>query len=525
MLPGPGRRVKGAPGARAGPRAVSRSSPVTEAPAGSETRNERSRRRILRGPLALGVLRFGAPLVVGMVLHTSFNILDLFMISRLEDGAAALAALGVCDMMTAVATILSNGISTASVTLIAGDLGAGRLRGVRRTTWQSLWLVGLLSIVFGGLGVAGAEWLVRDVMQTQGAAAEIAVPYLRIMLGGSFSIFLLLQLVAILRGLGHAKTAASLLVGGNALNILLNVLFIYGPGPAPEVFAWGGPIATALGIPRLGAVGAAWATLVARTVPVALGLWILLRRPGGPRFHWVYLRPFGAELRAILRLGWPSSAQLVLRVGAILFVLALLNAAYTSAEDQTVLTAFSICLRLETMVLFVGMGWGAAASSFVATSLGARRAGRARRAGWVAAGFGFAMGLGVAALCVRFAPAIVAFFEPDPRVVAVGREYLGIVAYTYALLGAAVVLSQAMAGAGATLQSLVVDAVVLLLVVLPAAYLVVEVLETPRQVLWWVLAAGNGLGAAAYAGSYAWGRFWPDGPSGRDPVAAEGSMP
>ncbi len=484
---------------------------MTEAPSGRETSNERSRRRILRGPLVLGVLRFGVPLVVGMVLHTGFNILDLFMISRLEEGAAALAALGVCDMMTAVATILSNGISTASVTLIARGLGGDDLRGVRRTTWQSLWLVGLLSLVFGGLGLAGSDWLVRDVMQTRGAAAEIAVPYLRIMLGGSFSIFLLLQLVAILRGLGHAKTAASLLVGGNALNILLNILLIYGPGPAPEAFAWGGPVASVLGIPRLGPLGAAWATLVARSVPVLVGLWILLRRRSGPRFHWVYLRPFTGDLRAILRVGWPSSAQLVLRVGAILFVLALLNAAYTTSDDQSALTAFSICLRLETMVLFAGMGWGAAASSFVATSLGAGHWRRARRAGWVAAGLSFGMGLGLAWLYVHFASAIVAFFEPDPRVIAAGQEYLSVVAYTYAPLGAAVVFSQALAGAGATLQSLVVDALVLLLGVLPAAQLVVYGLSLPREGLWWVVAAGNAVGAVAYAGYYAWGRFWPTG--------------
>ncbi len=494
-----------------------------------ETSNERSRRRILRGSLLWGIGRFGAPLVAGVVLHTGFNILDLYMISRLPEGTQALAALGICDMMTAVATILSNGVSTASVALIARSLGARDLRGVRRIAWQSLWLVGGLSLLFGLVGVVGSEWLVRDVMGTRGEAADIAGPYLQVMLGGSFSIFLLLQLVAILRGLGHAKTAASLLVGGNALNILLNVLLIYGSGPAPPIFAWGGPLAAALGIPRMGALGAAWATLLARTVPVAVGLWILARRRGGPRFHPVYLRPFGAELRALWRLGWPSSAQLVLRVGAVLFVLALLNAAYTSATDPTVLTAFSICLRLETMILFVGMGWGAAASTFVATSLGARSLGRARRSGWVAAGLCAALSFGLGVLYVREGAAIVGFFDSDPRVVAVGQEYFGAVAWTYALLGAGVVLSQAMAGAGATLQSLVLDAVVLLLGVLPAAYLVTRVLMLPRGALWWVLAAGNGVGALAFAAYYAWGAWWPEGEASQTSdlraVAGEGPMP
>lgn len=469
--------------------------------------NEASRRRILEGSIGLGVLKFGAPLVVGMVLHTSFNIVDLYMISRLENGSVALAALGVCDMMAAIATILSNGISTAAVAMISRALGAKDLRGVRRAAWQSVWLVVVLSLVFGVVGVFGSDWLVRSVMRTRGEAADIASGYLQIMLGGSYSIFLLLQLVAILRGLGHARGAAALLIGGNALNIVLNVLFIYGTGPAPEVFAWGGSIAGALGIPRMGVNGAAWATLVARTVPVLIGFVWLVRRRGGPKFHPIYLRPFADELRTLVRLGWPASAQLIVRIGAILVIVALLNEAYTTADDQTVLTAFSICLRLETMVLFVGMGWGAAAASYVGTSLGAGLMRRAVRSGWTAASFNFVMMMGLAAAYVVWVEPIVGFFDPDPRVVAVGAEYLSIVALTYGVFGIGVVLSQALAGAGATLRSLVVDSAVLAVFVLPAAIWVVLFAQWPRDSLWTVVALGNLAGGAAYALAFGRGGF------------------
>lgn len=474
--------------------------------------NEASRRRILEGPIGLGVLRFGAPLVLGMVLHTSFNIVDLYMISRLENGSVALAALGVCDMVAAIATILSNGISTAAVAMISRALGANDLRGVRRAAWQSLWLVVVLSVVFGVVGLFGSDWLVRDVMRTRGEAADIASGYLQIMLGGSYSIFLLLQLVAILRGLGHARGAAALLIGGNALNIVLNVLFIYGSGPAPTVFAWGGPIAGALGIPRMGVEGAAWATLVARSVPVVIGFVWLMRRRGGPKFHWVYVRPFADELRTLIRLGWPASAQLIVRVGAILVILALLNEAYTTADDQSVLTAFAICLRLETMVLFVGMGWGAAAASYVGTSLGAELPRRAVRSGWTAALFNFVMMMGLAAVYVTWVEPIVGFFDPDPRVVAIGAEYLGVVAITYGVFGVGVVLSQALAGAGATLRSLLVDTAVLAIFVLPAAIWVVLVAGWPRDSLWMVVALGNLAGGVAYAIAFGRGAFLASAP-------------
>ncbi|MEZ4288085.1 MAG: MATE family efflux transporter [Polyangiales bacterium] len=141
-------------------------------------------------------------MVVGMVLHTLFNLIDMFMISRLPNASAALAALAICDMVAAIATILSNGIGTASVALIGRYQGANNTVAVRRTVFQSLWLVGIASIVFGCIGIFGSDWIVRSVARAKGRPLEIAIPYLRIVLGGCFGIFLLLQITAILRALG-----------------------------------------------------------------------------------------------------------------------------------------------------------------------------------------------------------------------------------------------------------------------------------------------------------------------------------
>lgn len=480
----------------------------TEAPIPRrQSRNERQVRRLTEGSLGWGVLRFGLPLVIGMILHTAFNLIDMFMVGRLANATAALAALGICDMIAAVATILSNGISTAAVALISRRAGSGHLTGVRRAAWQSLFFVGVLSIVFGALGLFGSDALIRGVMQAKGEVADIAVDYLQIMLGGCYSIFFLLQLTAILRALGHSKTAASLLIGGNVLNIFLNIFLIYGQGPHPDVFAWAEPLARAVHAPRLEVEGAAWATLIGRTVPVVIGAMLLARRRGGPRFHMVYLRPHWDEIRAILKIGWPSSTQLVLRVGAILVFISLINANYTVVGDPSTLTAYSICLRLETMALFVGMGWGAAASTFVGMNLGADQRARAKHAGWVAAAFNFGLTTLLVVLYLVFAGPIIGFFDDSPAVLAAGKEYLRIVGLSYGFLGVGVVLSQAMTGAGATLASLVLDAIVLLVLIIPAAIVVTETLAMDRVWLWWVIAIGNGVAALTYVGYYARGKF------------------
>ena len=182
--------------------------------------------RIVEGPLAREIARFGAPLALGMALQTTFNLVDAYLVAQLPHGEVgpALGALGICDQIAALGTIVSYGISTASSALLSQHQGAGDAQAVRRTAWQSLLLVGGLAVVFGVLGVGFAGTIVRDVVGAKGEVAEVATRYLRVIVGGSGSIFFLLQLTAMQRSLGSAKTPAALLVAGNVLNLLLAVL-------------------------------------------------------------------------------------------------------------------------------------------------------------------------------------------------------------------------------------------------------------------------------------------------------------
>ena len=45
--------------------------------------------------------------------------------------------------------------------------------------------------------------------------------------------------------------------------------------------------------------------------------------------------------------------------------------AFTTPDDQSATTALGIVFRLETMALFIAMGWGGAAQTFVGQNLGA----------------------------------------------------------------------------------------------------------------------------------------------------------
>jgi CRP-like cAMP-binding protein len=129
------------------------------------------REHFLHGPLGPTVLLFGTPLALAMVLQVLFNLVDQYLIARLPSAVrdASLDALGICDMVAALATILSYGYSSATATLIAQARGRGDDDEVARLAWGSLGAVTVFGLTLGGLGALFADPIVGGVLGAKGA--------------------------------------------------------------------------------------------------------------------------------------------------------------------------------------------------------------------------------------------------------------------------------------------------------------------------------------------------------------------
>lgn len=484
------------------------SAPPTEEVSLEPELDDRARKRILEGNLWWQVLRFGAPLGLGMGLQTTFNLVDAYVISRLEDEIAgpALGALGICDLLTALGSIISYGLSIATVALMSRRHGEGDERGTRHIAWQSVLVMGGLALLFLLIGIFGAETLMVDVVGAKGDVARLGTSYVRVGIGGSFTMFFLLHLTALPRALGSSKMPIAFLLGANVLNFFLSILMVYGPGHAPDVFSWGPPIAAALGIPRLELMGAIWSTVICRAITLVPLIYLLIRRFGLFEREWKS-RPDFRLMGRILDLGWPSSAQLVVRILAMLATQSLVNRAFTTADDPSATTALGIVFRLETMALFMSLGWGSASQTFMGTNLGAERELRAKQSGWITALYNAITMATLALVYWRTGEAIVSFFDDSPRVVSQAMAYLRWVAPSYVMFGVGVVLGSAIQGAGATRFTLLIDCSVVLLIQLPLSILAVYLFGRSQVSLWQVLVLTNVLFAFIYLHAYRRGRY------------------
>jgi len=477
------------------------------APAAAPTLDVRTE-RILRGSLPLEVLRFGAPLALGMGLQTGFNLIDAYIIARLPSQVSgpALGAIGICDQLAALGTIVSYGISVAAASLVSRAWGSGDPQESRRIAWQSGLLVLALGLVLALVGGLGARPLLTQVIGVKGEVAARGADYLTVVMGGGITMFLMLHCASLLRAVGSSKTPMALLLLGNVLNFFFAVLFVYGPGEAPAFLSWAPPVARALGIPRLELFGAGVATLLARAVVLLPLLLFAAKRLGFVRSRPA-LAPNWPAMLHILRLAWPASAELVVRMCAMLLTHALVARAFTTATDQSATTALGIVFRFETMALFISIGWGSAVQTFVGQNLGAHQVGRAKHSGYWATLYNTAMMALLAFVYVTCAGPIVGFFDQDPHILTIARSYLAWVAPSYVALGIGIVLGSVMQGAGAPERALALDASVVFLVQVPASLFVLQAPSPAITQVWLVVVASYVVLAITLFTSYKRGRF------------------
>lgn len=451
---------------------------------------------IISEPLATGVLRFGLPLVIAMALQATFNLVDMAIVGQLPNGTISLGALTICDQVAMVAAIIANGVSNASVAIIARRHGEGDKRSASLYTQQSIFVTLALSAFFGLIGIVFADPM-SGALGAKGEVHDLASAYMRVIVGGSFSVLILFQLTAILRAVGDSLTPMVLLIGSNVLNIILTPMMVFKAGEAPEWLQWAEELGNSMGIGGMGVEGAAWSTVISRCIAIVIGIGALMRN----KQLQLYLRdllPRKRECYRILRIAWPNCSQFGLRVGVVLFFTAIIAHNFTTPEDPAVLTAFGICVRLDTVALFTGMGWGASASTYVGQNLGARKPERARNAAWFSVLYNAILMLIVYAGYLAGGASLVAVFDDSPAVVSTAMDYLTIVGATYAFLGAAVVISQALSGAGATLSSLVLDIIVLLGLQVPCTIIALAFFDVTPNAIFWLIALGNALSAVAY---------------------------
>lgn len=354
------------------------------------------RNGLLTGPVAPAVLRLAWPMLASAALQNLQSVIDLFWVGRL--GPAVVAAVAMSGTILMLLYPMLMGLATGTTALVARATGARRPADAAQAIGQSFLLALALGGLAGWVGWHTAEPLLRRL----GAAPEVIAPggaYLRLSMLGSVAVFLLFTANAALQGAGDTLTPMRVMMLSNLINLALDPLLIFGPGP----------------LPALGVRGAALATVLAESVAALV---VLARLLGGRHALHVragHLRPDRALLARLLRIGIPGSGQMLSR--------SLMNAvmmAIVAGCGTTAVAAFGTGFRLHMIVLMPAFALGNAAATLTGQNLGAGQPARARRAAWVATGLDALVMLAATIVILPAAEPLIRLFNDDPAVIAAG---------------------------------------------------------------------------------------------------------
>jgi len=364
------------------------------------------------------------PAVGSALLQLVFLLIDTFWVGRIL-GAAAIAAISTAGfavwMLTALAEMIAVGLT--SVAARRHGEGAHGLAAV---------VAGTTTVLALGVGTAVAilgRFLIPAlfaVMHTPPEVTELGRLYLTTYLIGAPLVFGFFAVEATFRASGDTRTPLVLLAASVVLTAILDPLLITGAGP----------------LPALGIAGAAVGAVLTRGTVLAFGFALLARR----RLVRLSVWDWTSALTA-LRVGAPTAAT------GVFFSLVYIGLTrITTRFGVPALAALGIGHKLEGLSYMVATGFGLASAAIVGQNIGADRADRARRAGWLTSAYACAVGVVVGLAFVAFPDLMVGIFTKDPAVIVAGSAYLRALALAQISMGLEIVLESSMGGAGYTFQ-------------------------------------------------------------------------
>jgi putative MATE family efflux protein len=383
--------------------------------------SERATRRDTDRETDREILRLAVPAFLALVAEPLFLLSDAAVVGHL--GTPELAGLGVAAVVLQTVVGLCVFLAYGTTASVARHLGAGDLRAALAQGVDGVWLAVLIGTVATALGIA----LTPALVGAFGVGAEVAghaETYLAIAFLGTTPLLVMLAATGVLRGLQDTRTPLLVAVVGNGLNIVFNVVLVYGLG--------------------LGIAGSAIGSVLAQVISAAWFLVVVVR---AAREHDAPLSPDRAGIAAAAH----AAVALVVRTLALRACLLVGTYAVTrvgtGATDVNIAT-HQVAITLWSFLAFALDAIAIAAQALTGRALGSgdvdgtrRLTRRMVRWGW---GSGLVAGLALAAV----APFIGALFTTDPAVRDLLVPVLLVAALAQPLAGMVFVLDGVLIGAG-----------------------------------------------------------------------------
>lgn len=405
------------------------------------------------------VLKIAIPTIGDMFVQTLLGFFDMVMVGKI--GPTAINAVGIGNAPILLLSTVFFALSTGTTAIMSRAYGSDNEKEGKLTTSQTL----ILAIPIALLLTTVFFFFGRNILVLVGKESNLAESqqyYNALILGLPF-MGINIILSALYRAIGNAKVPMYTNILSVGTNILFNYILIF-------IIPWG-------------VFGAGTATTIARIAVTSVYAYLLfIRKNFWIKLDFKMMRYHHETAMRILKVGVPAALeQGLFRVGMVIFemlVIRLGTVAYASHK---------IALTAESFSFNLGFGFAVAATSLVGQQLGKDNVKEAERYTYICCLLSMVVMTAFGILFLMFPTHIIRMFTADPPIITLASKALWIVSFCQPFLAAAMVLSGALRGAGATKSVLFATATGMYLIRVPLTYFFLYRLDTGLLGAWVVM--------------------------------------
>ena len=415
-------------------------------------------------PIGKLLANMAIPMILRMLVQALYNVVDSIYISRYSE--SAVTALGLAFPVQNVQIGFAVGIGVGVNSLLSKSLGEGNQKRADRTAGNGIFLALIATAIFVVFGILG----VRPYYQMQGASQEIVesgIAYTSICCICTMGIYFEVLFERMLQATGRTLHTMITQGVGAVINIVMDPVFIFG--------------VDALGIPAMGAAGAAVATVMGQCVAALLALIFNLKMNPDVHLSLKNILPKADVLRPILTVGVPSMIMNSVSSVMNFSMNQILLGFHTVGEIAT--GVFSIYYKLQSFFFMPLFGLNNATISIVAFNYGARNPQRITKTLKVSCAVAVCfMMLGM--LSFTLIPGtLLSIFELSETFVILGKTALRIIGIHFPVAAVCIVLSASFQALGNGMYSTITSLCRQMVALLPSAYLLS--LQGDVNLVWW----------------------------------------
>ncbi|MDD1724777.1 MAG: MATE family efflux transporter [Methanospirillum sp.] len=436
---------------------------------------------LLRGDPKVAIIKLSIPMIVAMLLMSTYNLANAIWVAGL--GSDALAAVGFITPLFMILIGLGNGLGAGVTSVISRRIGANDHEGANTAAIQAIGMTVLVSIIISVILILTSYPLV--LLFGAGETADLAVEYGNIVFAGTILLLLTNVTYAILRAEGDTKRTMYVMAVSSILNIILDPILIY--------------------YCKLGIAGAAWGMIISLImVMIVLLYWFFVKKDTYIRLTWPETKFDRDTIHDILQVGLPASCEFFLFSFLAIFI----NGILVTVAGTDAVAVYTAGWRVVMFAIIPLVAIGTSVVSVTAAAYGGRQFEKFKVIHSFSILFGMAIAVGISIVTWLFSGPISYIFSYSaegahlaPSIAA----FLATMCIFYPFVPPGIMSSSVFQGTGKGVTSLIINILRNLVFMATSAYLLGITFGFGEHGVWWGIVIGDILGGIT---GFFWARYY-----------------